>query len=85
MAGKVTVSGSRYAAKSGDWDSLIVRKAQNGFSVQKCFDYQPGKKEKTTPPPYLGTAPGDTLDYIEKCLGPGEHAAHEKREDQGKK
>ena len=73
------------ASKGGDWDSLTVRRAANGFSIQKCFDYQPGQKEKAAPPPYLATEPGQALDYLEECLGPGEHNAHEAKEEASEK
>ena len=76
---------TRRAKGSGDWDSICITKAANGFEVRKCLDWKPGARvQPTQPKPYLATEPGEALAYLESCLGKAEHAAHEAGEAKGK-
>ena len=81
---QISAKKSSAPAKTGAWDTLIVKKAGNGFTIQSCCDYNGGKM----PPdeqPMIFTEPGAALDHLESYMGKREHAAHEAKEEKGEK
>jgi hypothetical protein len=67
--------------------SITIEVKANGFEVTKDYFPRPGGKDgfpiyepSAKTDQMVFTEPGQTLSYLEKCLGEAEHKAHEKSE-----